>query len=50
MVKYSLSLVNITRDINGLIIECGAHNNDTGDEWHTFHSTELRIGEILLFH
>ena len=51
-VNYSLSIANITREVDGLVIECGARNvtdiADSDDFWYAIHKTELAIGKLYL--
>ncbi len=44
VVEYSLSIWNITRNIDGLIVRCGIIKNDTQDIWYASHSVKLKIG------
>ena len=44
MIAYSLTIANITRSVDGLIVECGARKTDPDDDWYATHKTKLHIG------
>ena len=44
VIAYSLTIVNITRNVDGLTVECGARKTDPDDDWYATHKTKLHIG------
>ncbi len=45
IIEYSLTIHNVTEELNGLIVTCGALNNNTNIQWTASHSVLLTIGK-----